>query len=288
MTSTTGNDIIELGKKETGVLAQKENSRAIQQVQASFLMAKKFPRDLHSSYQRIIDTCKRKRLAENAMYAYPRGKETVTGPSIRLAEVLAQNWGNLDFGIVELENKNGESVVESYCVDLETNVTQKVVFSVKHEKHTKKDGIKKLTDPRDIYEHIANNGARRLRKCILGIIPQDIVDDAITQCEKTLSSNSEPIAERVKKMVIAFKDLGVTVEMLEKKLGHKLEVIIEQEMLTLQKIFTSIRDGFTKREDWFEFASSEVENGDNERLNRLNKKFSQVENSLPPVLEKEI
>jgi len=33
--------------------------------------------------------------AEVASYEYPRGNEKVSGPSIRLAEVLAQCWGNM-------------------------------------------------------------------------------------------------------------------------------------------------------------------------------------------------
>ena len=79
-------------------------SRQAQEVQAAMVIAKRFPRDEVESYNRIMQSCKRKSLAESAMYEYPRGGTKVTGPSIRLAEAMAQNWGNLDFGITELEN----------------------------------------------------------------------------------------------------------------------------------------------------------------------------------------
>ena len=57
-------------------------SRQAQEVQAAMVIAKKFPRDEVESYNRIMQSCKRKSLAESAMYEYPRGGTKVTGPSI--------------------------------------------------------------------------------------------------------------------------------------------------------------------------------------------------------------
>ena len=86
-------------------------SRQAQEVQAAMVIAKRFPRNETESFARIMMACQRKRLAEQAMYEYPRGGTKVTGPSIRLAEAIAQNWGNIDFGIIELEQKHGGSQV---------------------------------------------------------------------------------------------------------------------------------------------------------------------------------
>lgn len=82
-------------------------SRQAQEVQGAMVIAKRFPRDEVESFNRIMQSCKRKSLAESAMYEYPRGGTKVSGPSIRLAEAMAQNWGNIDFGITELEQKMG-------------------------------------------------------------------------------------------------------------------------------------------------------------------------------------
>ena len=98
--------------------------RQAQEVQAAMVIAKRFPRDEVESYNRIMRSCQRTSLAESSMYEYPRGGQKVTGPSIRLAEAMAQNWGNLDYGIMELEQKNGESQVMAYAWDLETNTRQ--------------------------------------------------------------------------------------------------------------------------------------------------------------------
>ncbi len=239
-------------------------SRAAQEVQAAMAIAKRFPRDMNLAYSRLMTACKRKGLAEAAIYEYPRGGTKVEGPSIRLAEAAAQCWGNLDFGIVEVEQKAGESVVMAYAWDLETNTRQVKTFTVKHERHTRQ-GRQFLSDPRDIYEMVANQGARRVRACILGVIPGDVIDDALSQCEKTLAGDAkEPISDRVRKMLAAFAEFNVTTEMVETKLGHKVEAISESELAKLRKTYTSIKDGMGGIHDFFPPAapSSAAESSD--------------------------
>lgn len=231
-------------------------SRQAQEVQAAMVIAKKFPRDEVDSFNRILRSCQRRSLAESAMYEYPRGGTKVTGPSIRLAEAMAQNWGNLDFGITELEQRNGESQVMAYAWDLETNTRQVKIFSVPHMRSTKKGNVP-LTDPRDIYEMVANQGARRLRSCILGIIPGDVVDAAVAECQKTLTTgNTEPLIDRVRKGIKMFEDkFSVTQEMIEKYIGCKSEAFSENDMLRLNNVYRSLKDGMAKREDFFEIPA---------------------------------
>ena len=229
-------------------------SRQAQEVQAAMVIAKKFPRDEVQSFNRIMRACQRKTLAEQAMYEYPRGNTKVTGPSIRLAEAMAQNWGNLDYGIIELEQKNGESQVMAYAWDLETNTRQTKIFSVPHIRSTKKGNVT-LTDPRDIYELVANQGARRVRACILGVIPGDVIDSALTQCNETLLSDNGnvPLVDLVRQAAALFQnDYGVTVQMLEKFIGCKSESFSMNDLIRLKRVYKSLKDGMAKREDYFE------------------------------------
>jgi len=261
--------------KESASLATVNEARAVAEVQSAYIIAKKFPRNQHESYVNMMDACKRPMLAEQAMYAYPRGGQLVTGPSIRLAESMAQYWGNLDCGVREVSQNNGVSVAEAYAIDLQTNTRVVKVFHVKHERHSRK-GVTKLKDPRDIYELVANQGARRLRACILAIIPGDVTDGAVSQCRKTLESSDVPIVEQVRNMVSAFDTLGIKVNHLEKRLGHNLDAIIPQEIVTLKSIYKSIKDGMSKREDFFDIQSK-VEEHSKEDLKQLitkNKKES--------------
>lgn len=229
-------------------------TRQAQEVQAAMIVAKNFPRDEVAASNRVMNACRRMGLAQKAIYEYPRGGTSVTGPSIRLAEAMAQAWGNLDFGIIELDQKPGESTVMSYCWDLETNTRQTKIFTVPHIRYSKKGGNQSLTDPRDIYEMVANQGARRLRSCILGIIPKDVIDDAMQECIKTMSGESkEPLIDRIKRMVSVFyNEFGVPQVCLEKYIGCKVEAFTEQSIVRLIGVYNSIKEGRADREEYFD------------------------------------
>ncbi|MEH7078476.1 hypothetical protein V7101_07575 [Bacillus velezensis] len=245
-------DYMPAPQQDTSVTTEAMVSRQAQEVQAAMIIAKKFPRDVFAAFDRIKKACERRLLAENAVYEYPRGGTKVSGPSIRLAEALAQNWGNIDYGIMELEQKAGESSVMAYAWDLETNTRQTKIFTVKHERKAK-GTVTKLNDARDIYEMVANQGARRLRSCILGVIPGDIVDAAVDMCQKTLiNGHKEPLEDRLRNALSTFKkEFGITKEMIEEYIGSNVDAFTEQDFLKIGRIYTSLRDGMAKKEDYF-------------------------------------
>jgi len=245
--------------QQTNAVTQIEQSRAVAEVQAAVLMAKKFPRDELAAYNRVMQACERPRLAEKGLYAYPRGKgNLVQGVSIHLAKAMAKAWGNLDCGIRALDSDEDETTVESYCWDLETNYKESRTFTVVHERHTKK-GSYKLTDPRDIYELVANNGSRRERACILSVLPEDLVADAEARCKRTLAGgkDAKPIQDRVKDMMVAFGKFGVDKALLETRLGHALTAVVETELSDLRMIYNSLKDGVGKRSDFFDLGGPE-------------------------------
>jgi len=226
-------------------------SRQTQEVQGAIFMAKQFPRDEYAAIGRIERMCERMSLAEQATYSYPRGGKQVTGPSIRLAEAIAQAWGNIDCGVIELENKNGASELMAYAWDLETNTRVTKMFKVKHVRDTKK-GSSALTDSRDIYEATANFGARRLRACILSVIPGDVVERAVDVCKETVTNKDKtPIADRIKKLEKAFKELSINRDQLEEYAQRNLNEFGRDEIFALQGVFKAIRDGQAKAEDYF-------------------------------------
>lgn len=239
--------------KQSQALVDIEQHRAMAEVQSAIVLAKKFPRNQIEAMDRILTACQRPALAEQALYTYARGGTDISGPSIRMAEAIAQNWGNVQFGIKELEQRNGESTVEAFCWDMETNVRQVKTFQVKHERHTKK-GSYKLEDPRDIYELAANQGARRLRACILGIIPGDVIESAVTQCESTLKAKADTSPEALKKLVDTFAAHSVTKEQIEKRIQRRLDTITPAQLIQLRKIYNSLKDGMSSVADWFETA----------------------------------
>ena len=251
-------------------MTEVKSQREASEIQAMVVMAKQFPRNQIQAADRILNACTRQTLADSAVYSYPRGGQNVEGPSIRLAEVLAQNWGNLDFGIRELSQENGVSTVEAYAWDLETNVRQAKVFQVAH-KRMAKGGTKTLTDPRDIYEMVANQGSRRLRACILSIIPGDIVEAALTQCSITqaasVGATPEEIKETIRKLTATMEKFGITAENIQDRYQCRLEAIRPAQIVELRKIYTSLKDGMSKPSDWF--AIQEVKKSSAQDLNAM-------------------
>lgn len=238
-------------------LISTEATKEVAQVQVAVMMAKRYPRDRFTAFNSIMSDCQRKQLATSAVYSYPRGGSTVEGPSIRLAECMASNWGNIDFGIRELSRDDDKSVCEAYAWDLETNSRSTRIFEVPHVRNTKK-GSYKLTDSRDIYENIANNGSRRMRACILQIIPGDVVEKAVLACKKTVTSGSgEPLVERLQNIALKLNKYGVKVEHIEKRLGYKLDAATEDDLFSLMTIFNTLKDNHGKRSDFFDIAETE-------------------------------
>ena len=249
-------------RANSGALVEQETQRAVAEVQAAIMLAKRFPRDEMAAMDKILVACQRPTLAEQALYSYSRGGSAITGPSIRLAEAIAQAWGNLQFGIRELEQKSGESTIEAFAWDVENNTRQVKVFQVKHVRGTKQ-GNKTLTDPRDIYEMTANQGARRLRACILGVIPGDVVEAATKQAEETMTAKADTSPAALKKLVDAFAAFKVTKEQIEKKIQRRIEAIAPAQVVSLRKVYNSLRDGMSKPADWFEGAEEKSESATN-------------------------
>lgn len=248
------------GSRGPGAMTAATVSREVGEVQAAMMIARSFPRDQMQSLERILNACTRPSLADAALYTYARGGQDISGPSIRLAEACAQSWGNLQFGIREIEQRDGVSIVEAFAWDIETNVRQVKVFQVSHERHTR-NGAKRLTDPRDIYELVANQGARRLRSCILGVIPGDVIEAAVEQCEVTMKASADTGPETQKTLLAKFGEYGVTKEQIEKRIQRRIDAIQPAQVVALRKIYASLKDGMSKAADWFEVAAEAPQTG---------------------------
>lgn len=244
-------DLSNVSTKSTNSQTDMMVARQVQEVQASMVIAKRFPRDELQAIDRIKATCQRPTLASQAIYRYPRGGQSVSGPSIRLAEAIAQNWGNIDTGVIELGNHNGRSEMMAYAWDLETNTRVTKTFTVEHRRDTKQ-GSKELTDGRDIYEATANFGARRMRACILSVVPGDVVDMAVEECKKTVAgSDARPVSEILNELLKAFKALKVTKTQLEQYFDKQLTVMTKEDLVDLRAVYKAIKDGQSKVEDYF-------------------------------------
>lgn len=248
----------ELMQRPMSQMSAYQESKELSEIKGKMFLARQFPRDPEMSLQNVLRECGRKDLAEAAQYEFPRGDSVVRGPSIRLVEVLARHWGNIMSGITEVDVQGDTTTIKCFAWDLETNASDEKTFSVKHERSTKK-GSYKLTDERDIYEMVANKGARRKRACLLAVMPGWYVDAALEECDKTLSDSltksGESLEEIIEKTVNAFAGFGITPEQISTKLNKEIDKLSNNDIVKLRHLYSAIKDGFVKATDAFGIVS---------------------------------
>ena len=252
-----------------------EETKEIAEIQGKMFLARRFPRDIENAVSLIKLECKNKNLAEQALYEFPRGDSVVRGPSIRLVECVARYWGNIVSGVKELGVNGNTATVKAYCWDLQTNFFDEKVFDVELVRSTKK-GTYPLTDPRDRYEMIANQGARRKRACMQAIIPQFVIDEAVAECQSTLERdvNEQNIEETKAKMLNAFKQIAdwITEEHLAQICGKDFDKLSAKDIVKLRNLYNAIKDGFVKPDKAFgrEIEPEKPSVEEKETLSQLN------------------
>ena len=236
--------------------AMVSSSRQVAEVQAMHLIARANPRNQVAATDKILNAFTRPSLAEVAKYQYAKGGSDIDGPSIRAAEAIAQLWGNIEFGFREFSRGIGPdgvsySEIEAFAIDLEVTTRRPIQFIVRHWRDTKKGGYP-LRDEREIYELYSNMAQRRVRACILAIVPGDVVEAAMKQAEVTLHTKADTSPEAMAKMLDAFMPFGVMKEHIEKRIQRRLDAITAAQVVNLKKIYASLRDAMSEPRDWFE------------------------------------
>ena len=253
----------ELVDQSTGLIshtgtaaAASDAAKSVAEIQAAMTIAKKFPRNQVQCIDKIKISFQRSGLAEVSQYQYAKGGASVAGPSIRSAEAIAQQWGNMEFGFRELsrgtdENGHRYSEIEAYAWDMESNTKRPATFIVKHWRDTRQ-GSYAITDEREIYELTANMAQRRVRACIMAVIPGDVFDVAMEQAAQTLNANCDISPEAVEKMLATYLDeFKVTKEDIEARIQCHVDAIQPAQMVGLKRIYVSLKDGMSIPSQWF-------------------------------------
>lgn len=230
-----------------------EQSRAAAEVHAAILVAQQCPRDTQKAKAMMEDSCRQMELAERAFFQFRRGGSPVTGATVHLAKELARCWGNIQYGVQELrrDDGHGQSEMQAFAWDVETNARTSTVFIVPH-KRDKKDGPESLTDMRDIYENNANSGARRVRECIFGVLPPWFVQKAKNLCSETIQNGGgKPLADRVSEAIAAFRAMGIKQDQLESRVELPSNAWTAQDVANLGVLWQSIQNGELSKAEEF-------------------------------------
>jgi hypothetical protein len=192
--------------------------------------------------------------ASTCTYAVPRSGKQITGPSIHLAKILAQFWGNLrvEAKVINIDARHVTSQAIAY--DLENNLAIKV--------EVKRSIMGKFGRFNDDMITVTGNAGNSIamRNAILSVIPRAVVDKVYKSALNTItgdvSDKTKLIAKR-KQVLDGFKDsYGVTEPEVLKAIGKASVEHIDAEILvTLIGIAQAIKDGDTTVEDAFKSKS---------------------------------
>lgn len=226
-----------------------EVERAVAEAKIAMLVAKQLPRDENLAFERLLKSCLRPSFAEKAVWKISnRGQ----GGGVRLAEEIARVWGNLKHGYIEHSHDNGQSVVEGFAWDLETNTYALQRLVIEHVRFSNSGGKTELTNPDDVRGAIAKTASKMVRNCIFALIPADIKEQAVDACFNTNKKAISDWGKELKEIIEIFSErYGVTAAQIEHLLGKRVTEMNLDDVADLKLLRESLKSGEARVGDVF-------------------------------------
>ena len=207
--------------------------------------ANAYPRNVTSAINDAIAIVQLdEQTAQSCTYSVPRAGGQVSGPSIHLAKIIAQNWGNLriDAKVVSIEERTITS--QATCFDLQKNIAVRV--EVKRSIWGKAGRFKE--DMVVVTGNAAN--AIAMRNAIFAVIPEAVTkriyDAAQRKIIGDVSSEEKLIAARKRAISLFVDNYRLTEAEILKAIGKQsISHIGKDELVTLAGIDTAIKEGDT-------------------------------------------
>lgn len=218
--------------------------------------AKAFPRSIRKATENALAVVTLdKETAATCSYAVPRGGKPITGPSVHLAKILVQAWGNMraEAKVVDI----GDTQIKSQGIafDLESNVAIKIEVT---RSIVGKNG-RFSQDMIGVTSNAANSIA--LRNAIFAVIPKAVTDKVYNAAKQfitgDLSDKTKLIAKR-KQVFDALKDTySLKEEEILSAVGKAaVEHVTTDDLLVLIGVGQAIKDGDTTVDESFRSSKS--------------------------------
>ena len=187
-------------------------------------------------------------IAGGCFYTLTKGGSPITGPSVRLAEIIAANWGNLNVGGRVIEEGQEYVTVQGVAHDMQSNV--RYTTDVRRSILTK-NGAR--YGAAMIQTTIAAALAIAIRNETFKVIPRAVIDQLDQYARKESIGKKEKISERIEAALLHFRsEYDISPERICIKLGVATAKDIKAKQLEmLIGISTSLRDKSTTIEDEF-------------------------------------
>ena len=185
--------------------------------------------------------------ADECIYALPRAGKTIEGPSIRFAEILLYAWRNIDAGTRPIMEERDTLTAQGVFRDLERNnrVTREVSRRIVDSKGRRYNA--------DMITTTSNAAASiALRNAIFNGIPRALWWGIYLEVRKVVAGDSKTFANKRAETLQALQKVGVSLEMVLAKYGHKgLDDISTDNVVELRGLRNGIRDGEITPEEAF-------------------------------------
>ena len=294
----------------TELAATASAAMARAEIESAYIMAMRKPRTWADVRAKILAACERPVFAAKAEYQKPIGGSKITGPSIRFAEMAVQAAGNIKTSATVIYDDQNIRKIHVQVIDLENNISygKEITLQKTVERKKVKQGqevfgtrtnsfgetvyIVEATED-DLLVKQAAQESKIIRTCGLRMIPQDIIEEAMSVAKATRNKNIDPKAE-CNKILDAFSKLGVRPSDIASYLKKPIEQIVDADIDDLRQIYTAIKDGDAKWSDFLEDAEVvEGKEDANAKLARLKKEKDEskpkpdAKPEQPPVVEAE-
>ena len=252
----SGGEIAQYGQAGEMALVQREDT----EIKAAMVLARQFPRNVSTAFQRVMMSVARPTFAKVAFYRFPRGKNTITGPSIGLMREAARCWGNVRQGVRLVAIDSNQVHLRAFAHDMETNTYSEVEdrFEKLIQRKDKYSGETRWVEPdeRDLRELVSKRGAIALRGALSNVLPKDMIDEALataiaTEAKAGESDLTNDRERSIKGTLLAFAKIGVTGDDLEAYLKHPMQQLTGEELADLRAVYRSISEGEMRIADVF-------------------------------------
>lgn len=218
------------------------------EIDSQIATARAYPRNIKISMQRILMLATLdEQTAEESIYALPRGGKSVEGPSVRLAEIISQNWGNcrVEARVVMVDRTEKVVVAEGIFHDLETNMATRATV---RRRIVDSKGRLYNDDMITMTGNAACSIARR--NATLQGVPRGVWRKAYEEARYIVAGDATTLSATREKAIKALAHYGLKPEQILVLIGvETVDDITTDHVVSLRGTFSALKNGETTVEE---------------------------------------
>ena len=220
----------------------------VAEIESQIATAKQYPRNISKFKDKVMSMANLDQsTAEGCFYALPRGGKSISGPSIRFAEIALSCYGNA-VAKAEVTGEDDKYVYATgMCRDLENNVA--ISMTVKR-KITDRNGRRFNDDMIVVTSNAAC--AIALRNAIFKIVPAAYTQEAFDKVKQTAVGDAQSFANRRADVLARLQKMGVDESRVLSALKRaSVDELTINDVTVLIGLGTAVHDGDTTLDEAF-------------------------------------